>query len=175
MRLSQNGRGWHETNVKDDRGADRCYSAAEAKGEHDAASRQIGHQKEKKGVQMTGLLMMIPSGKANAISMRLLASLAGISERELRRTLASARINENEIICTCDSGYFVPETLEECRDYYKMRYSSAMTTLREIKPVRKKLKAAGVDVLALEGRKYGKKKQAEITAERHFCKRESKR
>ena len=96
---------------------------------------------------------MIPTGKDNAISMRLLASLAGMSERELRRTLASARINENEIICTCDDGYFFPETLEECRDYYKARFASAMTTLREIKPVRKKLKAAGVDVLALEGRK----------------------
>ena len=102
---------------------------------------------------MTSILMMIPSGRANAISMRLLASLAGISERELRRTLASARINENEIICTCDEGYFYPETLEECRDYYKARYTAAMSTLKQLKPVRKKLKAAGVDVLALEGRK----------------------
>lgn len=106
---------------------------------------------------MNSILMLIPTGRENAISMKLLAELTGMNCRELRRAICKARIN-GTVICASDDGYFCPESSDELRDYYKSRYTAAMTTLRELKAARRQLISHGVDVLSLEGRKHGKKK-----------------
>lgn len=62
------------------------------------------------------LVSAIPAGQAEAVSMAYLARLFGISKRELRKEIEDARKAGN-LICSCDKGYFMPQTEPEIMDY----------------------------------------------------------
>ena len=64
------------------------------------------------------LTAVIPAGRAEAVSMTYLASIFGISKRELRKNIEDARKAGN-LICSCDRGYFMPETMTEIKEYAK--------------------------------------------------------
>lgn len=88
------------------------------------------------------------------ISMASLALALGESERETRKHVTNARI-AGEIIASDSEGYYIPTEAAEIAAYYRRHRKRAMTTLRGLKAVRKALRAAGVDVAEIEGRKHG--------------------
>ena len=93
------------------------------------------------GNKFERLLSMIPDGEENAIAMSQLASFMGISERDVRKLIESARCAGNIIAST--SGYFIPTTSSELRRYYNRAKSRIRTGAKELEPVRKVLKQLG--------------------------------
>ena len=80
------------------------------------------------------LMMMIPHGEENAVSMRELARLCSASPREVRKMVEVARC-DGMIIASSDQGYFIPESKEELLAYYrcvKCRIATAIKTLRPV-------------------------------------------
>ena len=89
------------------------------------------------------------------IGMKNLARALGESERETRKHVTNARI-AGEIIASDSEGYFIPTGAAEIAAYYRRHRKRAMTTLKSLKAVRRALRAAGVDVAQIEGRRCGK-------------------
>ena len=87
-------------------------------------------------------LSMIPYGERDAIPMTKLASFMGVSERDVRRIVESARRDGN-IVATCEGGYFIPETLEELKHYYHTALARIKTGSKELKAVRRVLEELG--------------------------------
>jgi len=58
----------------------------------------------------------IPAGKADAVSMPHLARVMNMNPRELRLAVEQAR-RAGILICSCEKGYFMPETLQEIREH----------------------------------------------------------
>ena len=88
------------------------------------------------------------------IRMKSLSQIRGEDERLTRKRVADARI-AGEIIASDDEGYYIPTEAAEIAAYYRRHRKRAMTTLKGLKAVRKALRAAGVDVAEIEGRKHG--------------------
>lgn len=86
----------------------------------------------------------IPTGRAAAVSMAYLAKITGLRQRELRREIEKARI-DGILICSCETGYFMPETLLELRAY-------AIRAGSRIKTGRKCLVPFLQEIRATEGR-----------------------
>lgn len=86
------------------------------------------------------------------ISMTSLARTLGENERVTRKMISDARIN-GEIIGSDSEGYYIPIEPQEMASYYRIHHKRAMTCLRGLKAVRKALRAAGVDIGEVEGRK----------------------
>ncbi|MCR5794771.1 MAG: hypothetical protein K6G61_05435 [Solobacterium sp.] len=89
------------------------------------------------------LLASVPSGRRNAIPMKMLAMYWGIDERELRKFICEAR-KEGYFILSSPDGYFKPETLSEAHCFVNSMHERALTALRSIQPLRKTLKEYGV-------------------------------
>ena len=73
------------------------------------------------------------TGKNNAISMTDLAHVVNIPERSVRLEILQARIN-GELICSCDKGYFLPETVDDIREYVVSRKTFLKTAGKALKP-----------------------------------------
>lgn len=89
------------------------------------------------------------------IGMRSLSQIMGEGERKTRKRITEARI-AGEIIASDDRGYYIPTDVQEIESYYLRHWKRAITAFRSIKAVRKTLKAAGVDMAQIEGRKHRK-------------------
>lgn len=85
----------------------------------------------------------LPTDKDNAVSMRSLAILCGITERDIRHVIHALR-NEGEYICAGVRGYWITEDPDELQRYYKTARRRALSTLASLKPMRQRLKAAGM-------------------------------
>ena len=72
-------------------------------------------------------------GKENATSMTDLAHIANVPERSLRAEILQARIN-GELICSCDQGYFLPESVDDIREYVISRKAFLKTAGKALKP-----------------------------------------
>ena len=72
-------------------------------------------------------------GKENATSMTDLAHIANVPERSLRAEILQARIN-GELICSCDRGYFLPESVDDIREYVISRKAFLKTAGKALKP-----------------------------------------
>lgn len=72
-------------------------------------------------------------GKKNAISMADLAHVVNIPERSLRLEILQARIN-GELICSCEQGYFMPESVDDIREYVISRKAFLKTAGKALKP-----------------------------------------
>lgn len=81
------------------------------------------------------LLAFIPEGEDNAISMYALSSFLGLSERQTRKIVELARLDGN-VICSNDSGYFVPETVEELLRYERRVRARIRTAFKTLEPVK---------------------------------------
>lgn len=86
------------------------------------------------------------------ISMSDLSIKIGCSDRELRKCINTARA-AGEVICSDDRGYFIPVSDNEVLKHYRSARKRALSTLKGLKAERKRLKAAGVDVRPIEGKK----------------------
>ena len=73
------------------------------------------------------------TGKKNAISMADLAHVANIPERSVRFEILQARIN-GELICSCEQGYFLPESVDDIREYVISRKAFLKTAGKALKP-----------------------------------------
>lgn len=84
----------------------------------------------------------IPAGRKEAVSMRYLAKIHGLTEREIRRAIEQAR-RDGMLICSSEQGYFLPETVQEIRAYTR-RMSARIRTGREcLEPFLIELERAG--------------------------------
>ena len=68
--------------------------------------------------RQSNIRFLIPTGEANAIPMRDLAALTGVTERTLRHQIAADR-ERGLLIASSDAGYFFPETEEERQRYIR--------------------------------------------------------
>ena len=89
------------------------------------------------------LMSFIPLGRDNAISMRTLASLLKICDRDVRRVVLDARL-DGELICGDDSGYYAPFDDMEALGWYIFAKARGDTTLKSIEAVGKMLRDHGV-------------------------------
>ena len=90
------------------------------------------------------LLASVPSGRRNAIPMKMLAMYWQIDERELRKFICEAR-KAGYFILSCSDGYFKPETVSEASCFVSYMYERAMTSLKSIQILRDTLKEYGVN------------------------------
>lgn len=90
------------------------------------------------------LMDYIPVGEANAVSMAELAALLGVDTRIIRKTVNELRTN-GEIICSGNSGYWLPEEPTDSIRYYKRARSMALSILKTLRAVRGKLREAGIE------------------------------
>lgn len=78
------------------------------------------------------------TGRKNAISMADLSHVADIPERSVRFEILQARI-AGELICSCEQGYFLPETVDDIREYVISRKAYIKTAGKALKPFIKAL------------------------------------
>ena len=84
------------------------------------------------------LLIRIPYGRDNAISMRDLARSFGEDQRQIRHRIERARVDGN-IIAGTDSGIFIPSTEAELREYVARTQARINTSILTLKPARELL------------------------------------
>ena len=70
---------------------------------------------------------MLPRGANNAVPMRDLAKVSGLSERGVRKSIEHMRRN-GVVICSGDGGYYLPASMSELSDYLNRMTKRAETT-----------------------------------------------
>jgi len=90
----------------------------------------------------------IGNGKMNATTRRELCTVLGVSDRICREMIEKARL-DGEFICNDQDGkgYYMAESDEEILRQYRRDYARAMSLLKRLTPLRRKLKAAGINPL----------------------------
>lgn len=91
------------------------------------------------------LLDLIPYGKDNAVHGNVLDNVLKIDSRARYSMIERAR-RDGALICSCNDGYYRPETPEEMHIYYETAHKKAITILSTLKATRKVLIACGVKV-----------------------------
>ena len=74
------------------------------------------------------------------IGLKRLSKMLNVDDRTVKKMILTARLN-GEIIASCETGYFIPSTVEELETFYRTQRKRALTTLTSLKAVRAKLKA----------------------------------
>lgn len=87
------------------------------------------------------LVMFIPTGEREAVSMSHLARTLAVSQRELRRSIEQARRAGN-LICSSEKGYFIPETLDELKAYAHRTRERARTNRACLAPFLRRIRQA---------------------------------
>ena len=89
----------------------------------------------------------IPHGKENAITRAELCSITNLQDRPIRELIETARRNGAIILNDQDGkGYYISDNLSDIKRQYHQNNSRAMSILVQQKFLRRKLKAAGIDV-----------------------------
>lgn len=88
------------------------------------------------------LYSFIPTGKENGISMKRLAELYGVGERELRQAVTKARMH-GFIIAGTAAGYYRPADCAELREYYHIVSERGKTAFASIEAARQELERLG--------------------------------
>lgn len=84
------------------------------------------------------ILELIPSGAANAVSMKRLAAAVGTDPRTVRKIIADLR-EGGAVILSNESGYFrpeLPEDLEEIRLFIRKQTARGKSSFRSVKSAR---------------------------------------
>lgn len=93
------------------------------------------------------LAALIPHGRENAISREALALAMGLTDRKTRKAIETARSDGLIILNDQDGrGYYQSDDTAEMLRQYRQDTARAMSVLKRRKPLRDKLKAAGVEV-----------------------------
>lgn len=85
------------------------------------------------------ILDRIPYGSDNAVSMRDLARGLGEDQRQIRFRIERARIAGN-VIAGTDAGIFIPETVEELREYVRRNDNRVKTSCVALASAKRLLK-----------------------------------
>lgn len=104
-----------------------------AKGKQTAKDRRINTVK-----------MYIPLGCENAVSMKYLSQMTGMSEREVRSAVNEARL-QGHMIVGDDHGYYFADNVGELVGYYFRLRKHAKTTRSVLRKVKQSLKNRGID------------------------------
>ena len=99
--------------------------------------------KEKK-VRINAIMAFMPKGRENGVSMRYIAQMTGMSEREVRSAVNEARLAGHMIVGD-DCGYYVAGSVEELVVYFFRLRKHAKTTQSILRKVKRGLKDRGVD------------------------------
>ncbi len=91
------------------------------------------------------LLDLIPHGQSNAVGGKNLDNALKCNERTRYLLIEQAR-KDGAIICSCNEGYYQPETHAEMLTYYETAHAKAITILTTLKATRKALVESGVKV-----------------------------
>ena len=93
------------------------------------------------------LELVIPVGRAHAISRTKLAEKLKLPDRYMRRMIAAAQ-RDGMIICNDQDGrgYYQPQSVADIERAYKQERSRALATLVKLKTMRQQLKNAGRNV-----------------------------
>lgn len=91
------------------------------------------------------LLDLIPHGQSNAVGGKSLDNALKCNERTRYLLIEQAR-KDGAIICSCDRGYFQPETHAEMLTYYETAHARAISILSTLKATRRELVKNGVKV-----------------------------
>lgn len=75
----------------------------------------------------------IPDGKKNAQPMSYIAKITGANKREVRKAVEMARA-DGSLICSGNRGYWMPETLEEAKEYVNAQLSRIYTGRKVLQP-----------------------------------------
>lgn len=89
----------------------------------------------------TWLTETIPTGERDAVPMGYLAALHHLSDRKMRQQVEQAR-KSGILICSSDSGYFMPETMEDVKEYAKRTKARIRTGGQCLAPFLRKIKEA---------------------------------
>lgn len=111
---------------------------------------------DQSNIKRRGVQAFLLEGEANALPMRELARLVGVSERQVRKIIERERRN-GSMILSSDNGYFLPlpdcERYEICRYIHRAdaRMVTNRKTLRAMKDRLKELEAQenGQEILEL--------------------------
>lgn len=88
------------------------------------------------------VLDVIPTGIENAISMEALSRILNVSQRETRSIILQCRIAGN-VVCSCDEGYYIPDSLWELKDHYCRARARINTATLALKPIERVLVEEG--------------------------------
>lgn len=88
------------------------------------------------------VLDAIPTGIENAIPMDNLSRILGVSQRETRSIILHCRIAGN-VICSCDEGYYIPDSLWELSAHYRRARARINTATLALKPIERVLVEEG--------------------------------
>ena len=91
--------------------------------------------------EWTWLTETIPIGQADALPMSYLAALHHLTGRKMRYEVEKAR-KAGILICSSDKGYFMPETLEEIREYASRTKARIRTGGQCLAPFLREIKRA---------------------------------
>lgn len=100
---------------------------------------------DKNSAKHAFLLALIPHGQSNAIGGKTLDNILKCNERARYLLIEQAR-KDGAIICSCNEGYYQPETHAEMLTYYETAHAKAITILTTLKATRKALVECGVKV-----------------------------
>lgn len=84
------------------------------------------------------ILEHIDFGRENAVPMKELSRLLGVSERDVRRLIERARI-DNFAILSSEEGYFLPATWTEICDYCARTALRIQTAVLTFAPIYRKI------------------------------------
>ena len=87
------------------------------------------------------VLSLIPTGRENAVSMKYLANVFGVRERDIRRSILDARLS-GHVVCGTSYGYYYPADRFELKEYIHAAYSRAVTAYQSTRTARALLKDA---------------------------------
>lgn len=107
----------------------------------------IEHLKDERSLYYR-MLIIIPVGIENAISMRDLANVLGIAPRDVREFVLNANRHGLVIGSTCaenGGGYFIPANIDELKSAYREKRGRALTTLSGVKQMRRILVNHGIN------------------------------
>ena len=94
------------------------------------------------------LLKLIPTGKQNARSCKELARLTGLSIKGVKAHISKLR-QGGQIICSSldnsKGGYYLPETLEELKEYTTIERARIRTAAAALRPAVKELQKYRVE------------------------------
>ena len=102
---------------------------------------------EVRDIEVVRITDHIGRGKLNATTREELRVKLSLKDRECREMIEKAR-REGEFICNDQDGkgYYMAETDEEILRQYRRDYARAMSLLKRLTPLRRKLRAAGIKV-----------------------------
>ena len=92
----------------------------------------MGKKIEATDEMVAAVLGHLHKGKANAVKHDVLVSLTGLKDRQLRLALEKARRDFCIINDQDGKGYYLPESKEDAKRYYKQEYNRAMSILKRL-------------------------------------------